>query len=54
MVCQWAAFAGLSPGSVGMYQVNMQSPDTAPGGNTVALALSVGGAMSNTVATAIQ
>jgi len=48
------AYAGLSPGSVGMYQVNVQIPDNAPTGNAVALALSAGGATSNTVTIAIQ
>ena len=49
-----AAFAGLAPGSVGMYQVNVQIPDNAPAGSAVALALNVGGATSNTVTIAIQ
>ena len=49
-----AAFAGLSPGSVGLYQVNLQIPDNAPSGNAVPLALSVGGITSNTVTIAIQ
>jgi uncharacterized protein (TIGR03437 family) len=49
-----AAFAGLAPGSVGMYQVNVQIPDGAATGATVSLALSVGGAASNTVTIAIQ
>jgi len=49
-----AAYAGLSPGSVGMYQVNLQIPDSAPTGNAVALTLSAGGATSNTVTIALQ
>jgi len=49
-----AAFAGLSPGSVGLFQVDVQIPDDAASGNAVSLALSVGGAISNTVAIAIQ
>jgi uncharacterized protein (TIGR03437 family) len=49
-----ASFAGLSPGSVGLFQVNVQIPDTAPAGNAVTLAVSVGGAISNTVTIAIQ
>ncbi len=49
-----AAFAGLAPGAVGLYQVNVQIPDNAPTGNAVGLTLSVGGATSNTVTIAIQ
>jgi uncharacterized protein (TIGR03437 family) len=49
-----AAYAGLAPGSVGVYQVNVQIPDNAPTGNAVALALSAGGATSNAVTIAIQ
>ncbi len=49
-----AAFAGLAPGSVGLFQVNVQIPDTAPAGDAIALALSVGGVISNTVTIAIQ
>jgi uncharacterized protein (TIGR03437 family) len=49
-----AAYAGLAPGTVGLYQVNVQIPETAPAGNAVTLALSVGGATSNAVTIAIQ
>ena len=49
-----AAFAGLAPGLVGIYQVNVQIPDSAPVGSGVAMTLSVGGANSNTVTIAIQ
>jgi uncharacterized protein (TIGR03437 family) len=49
-----ATFAGLAPGAVGMYQVNVQIPDNAPAGSAVGLALSVGGRTSNTVTIAIQ
>jgi uncharacterized protein (TIGR03437 family) len=49
-----ASFAGLSPGSVGLFQVNARIPDGAPAGNAVTLAVSVGGAISNTVTIAIQ
>jgi len=49
-----AAYAGLLPGSVGTYQVNVQIPDNAPSGNTVALAVSVSGVTSNAVTIAIQ
>ena len=47
-------FAGLSPGFVGLYQVNVQVPPNAPVGNTVPVAMSVGGIASNTVQMAIQ
>lgn len=49
-----SSFAGLSPGFVGLFQVNVQIPDNAPTGNAVTLALGVGGATSNTVTVAIQ
>jgi uncharacterized protein (TIGR03437 family) len=49
-----AAFAGLAPGSVGIYQVNVQIPSNAPTGNTVTLAVTVGGATSNAVTIALQ
>ena len=47
-------FAGLSPGFVGLYQVNVQVPSNAPVGGAVPVAMSVGGAASNTVQMAIQ
>jgi uncharacterized protein (TIGR03437 family) len=49
-----AAFAGLSPGSVGLFQVNVRIPDDAPLGDAVPLAITVGGATSNTVTIALQ
>jgi uncharacterized protein (TIGR03437 family) len=49
-----AAFAGLSPGSVGLFQVNARIPDDAPVGEAVTLAVSVGGVTSNTVTIALQ
>ncbi len=49
-----ATFAGLRPGSVGLYQVIVQIPGNAPTGNGVTLALSVGGVTSNTVTVALQ
>ncbi len=49
-----ANFAGLSPGLVGLFVVNVQIPDDAPSGNAVTLALSVGGVTSNTVTIAVQ
>ena len=48
------AFAGLAPGWVGLYQVNLQVPANAPAGDAVAVALSVGGVASNPVTMAVQ
>jgi uncharacterized protein (TIGR03437 family) len=49
-----AAFAGLAPGSVGTFQVNVRIPENAPSGNAVPLTISVGGVVSNAVALSIQ
>ncbi len=48
------SFSGLSPGFVGLYQVNVQVPDSAPTGDAVPVVLSIGGATSNTVTLAVQ
>jgi uncharacterized protein (TIGR03437 family) len=48
------SYAGLAPGLVGVYQVNVQVPATAPTGDAVPLAIAVGNARSNTVTIAIQ
>jgi uncharacterized protein (TIGR03437 family) len=45
---------GLAPGFVGLYQVNVQTPEGAPTGNNVPLAISVGGVTSNTVTIALR
>lgn len=47
------SFSGLAPGFAGLYQVDVQIPDDAPGGNAVPLTLSIGGAESNAVTIAI-
>lgn len=47
-------FSGLSPGFVGLYQVNAQVPPTAPGGDAVEVVLRIGAATSNTVTIAVQ
>jgi uncharacterized protein (TIGR03437 family) len=47
-------FSGLTPGDVGLYQVNAQVPAGSPKGNAVPLAISIGGATSNTVTIAVQ
>jgi len=48
------SFAGLSPGYVGLYQVNAQIPADASGGSAVTVQLSIGGVDSNTVAIAVN
>lgn len=48
------SFAGLSPGYVGLYQVNAQIPADASGGSAVAVQLSMGGVESNTVTIAVN
>ena len=47
-------FSGLAPGFVGLYQVNVQIPDTAPSGDTVNVSLTIGGVTSNTATIAIE
>jgi uncharacterized protein (TIGR03437 family) len=47
-------FSGLSPGFVGLYQVNLQVPQTAPSGDAVPVVLKIGGVTSNTATIAIQ
>ena len=48
------SFAGLAPGWVGLYQVNVQVPANAPVGDAIPVALSVGGVASNQVTMAVQ
>jgi uncharacterized protein (TIGR03437 family) len=48
------SFAGLAPGFVGLYQINVQVPDTAASGDNVPVVVSVGGATSNQVTMAVQ
>jgi uncharacterized protein (TIGR03437 family) len=47
-------FSGLAPGFVGLYQVNVQVPDTTPSTNAVLVALTIGGIASNPVTIAVQ
>ena len=47
-------FSGLAPGFAGLYQVNLQIPDTAPSGNAVPVVLTIGGVNSNTATIAVQ
>jgi len=49
-----AAFSGLSPSLVALYQVNVQVPGGVTPGNAVPVAISIGGATSNTVTIAVQ
>jgi uncharacterized protein (TIGR03437 family) len=46
-------FSGLSPGYVGLYQVNAQIPAASATGNAISLVLTIGGRQSNTVTIAI-
>lgn len=47
-------FAGLSPGFVGLYQINVLVPANAPVGDAVPVVVTVGGLKSNTVTIAVQ
>jgi uncharacterized protein (TIGR03437 family) len=47
-------FSGLSPGFVGLYQVNLQIPPNAPSGDAVPVVLTISGVTSNTATIAIQ
>jgi uncharacterized protein (TIGR03437 family) len=47
-------FAGLAPGFVGLYQVSVCVPQSAPSGDAVEVMLSAGGFNSNTVTFAIR
>jgi uncharacterized protein (TIGR03437 family) len=49
-----AQFAGLAPGYVGLYQVNVPIPAATPPGLGVSLTLKEGGQLSNSVAIALQ
>jgi uncharacterized protein (TIGR03437 family) len=49
-----AAFAGLSPGFVGLYQVNVQVPSGVQPGDAVALVITQAGVNSNTVTVAVR
>jgi uncharacterized protein (TIGR03437 family) len=53
-VAAQVSFSGLTPGAVGLYQVNVQVPMGAPAGDTVPVILSIGGAASNAATIAVQ
>jgi uncharacterized protein (TIGR03437 family) len=48
------SFSGMSPGFVGLYQVNAQVPQGASGGGFATVALSIGGKQSNLVGMAVS
>jgi uncharacterized protein (TIGR03437 family) len=47
-------FWGLAPGQIGMYQVNAFVPEGVTVGSSVAVTISIGGAVSNVVTVAVQ
>ena len=48
------SFAGLTPGFVGLYQINVEVPEAAPSGGAVELVVSIGGVDSNAVTIAVE
>jgi uncharacterized protein (TIGR03437 family) len=48
------SFAGLTPGFVGLYQVDVQVPADAPAGDQVPLSIAIAGVESNVVTIAIR
>ncbi len=46
-------FSGLTPGAVGLYQINVQLPANVSTGNSVPVSVSIGGATSDTVTIAV-
>jgi uncharacterized protein (TIGR03437 family) len=48
------SYCGLTPSSVGLYQVNVAVPAGTPVGSAVPVYLQIGSATSNTVAIAVQ
>jgi len=48
------SFAGLAPGSVGIYRIDVEVPSGISSGDAVPLALTIAGSSSNTVTLAIQ
>jgi len=49
-----AAFSGLSPGLVALYQVNVQVPAGSQTGSAVPITIQMGDVASNTVYIAVQ
>jgi uncharacterized protein (TIGR03437 family) len=48
------SFAGLAPGFIGLYQVNVQVPQGVAAGDAVPVILSIGGSASNTVTISVR
>ncbi|HEY2012715.1 MAG TPA: hypothetical protein VGH38_04400, partial [Bryobacteraceae bacterium] len=48
------SYSGLTPGAVGLYQVNAQVPAGVTAGSAVPVTIAIGGAASNTVSIAVQ
>jgi uncharacterized protein (TIGR03437 family) len=48
------AFSGLTPGYIGLYQVNLPIPAATPPGLGISLTLKQGGVLSNTISVALQ
>ena len=48
------SYAGLAPGFIGLYQVNVTVPASTPPGSSIPLTLKVGGQQSNSVVVALQ
>lgn len=47
-------FAGLAPGFVGLYQINLAIPATTASGSSVPIVITMGGVTSNTVTIAVE
>jgi uncharacterized protein (TIGR03437 family) len=47
-------FAGLAPGAVGLYQINVRIPEDAPTGDAVEVVLTQKNVRSNTVTIAVR
>jgi minor extracellular serine protease Vpr len=48
------SFAGLAPGFIGLYQVNVQVPQGTATGNSIPVILSIGAMASNTVTISVR
>lgn len=47
-------FAGLAPGQIGLYEINVQVPTGVPSGDAIPLNIVLGSAVSNTVTVAVE
>jgi uncharacterized protein (TIGR03437 family) len=50
----FVSFAGLAPGFIGLYQVNVQVPQGVAAGDAVPVVLSIGATASNPVTIAVR